>query len=323
MPVAAEVLDDDALVNALDPECVPALLRLPAVDIADDPLLIRAAVHEVFDEMQLPEPPAGVRIEVLPAEGSRPALRIYVPDARRRADAGLMWLHGGGLIAGAARYDDFACAQLALDHGVPVVSVDYRLAPEFAFPHGLEDCFAATTWLLEEADLAVTPGRLVVTGGSAGGGLAIALALLARDRGLEAIGALVCAYPMLDDRPGSPSMERLTARRVWHRELNRVAWQSYVGHLDEVPIHAAPGRADVDDLRGLPPMHLDVGTLDGFFDETLSFALRLAQADVPLELLVTPHASHGSEHLNADAPTSRRILQARYAARERALAPPA
>ena len=320
MPAATEVLDDDALVHALDPECVPALLRLPPVDLADDALAIRAAVHEVFDDMDLPEPPSDVHIEVLPPSGSRPGLRVYVPKVRRHRDAGLMWLHGGGLIAGSAAYDDFACARMAIDHGVPVVSVDYRLAPEHPFPHGLDDCFAGMTWLLEQTDLAVTPGRLVVTGGSAGGGLAIALALLARDRGVSAIGALVCAYPMLDDRPGSPSMERLTARRTWHRELNRTAWRSYVGHLVDVGVHAAPGRAEVDDLRGLPPMHLDVGTLDGFFDETVSFALRLAQADVPLELLVTPRAAHGSEHLNVDAPTSRRILRARFDARERALA---
>jgi acetyl esterase/lipase len=320
MPVAAGVLDDDALVNALDPECVPMLLRLPAVDLADDALAVRAAVHEVFDALELPEPPSGVRIEVFPADGSRPELRVYLPEVRRHAEAGLMWLHGGGLIAGSARYDDFACARMAIDHGVPVVSVDYRLAPEFPFPHGLEDCYAAMTWLLSQPDLGVTPGRLVVTGGSAGGGLAIALALLARDRDLEAIGALVCAYPMLDDRPGSPSMERLTARRIWHRELNRIAWQSYLGHLGDVPVVAAPGRAEVADLRGLPPVHLDVGTLDGFFDETMAFALRLAQADVPLELLVTPRAAHGSEYLNVEAATSRRILAARFDARERALA---
>ena len=146
MTVAAGVLDDDALVNALDPECVPMLLRLPAVDLADDALAIRAAVHEVFDELELPEPPPEVRIDVLDALGSRPAMRVYMPGERRRDDAALMWLHGGGLIAGSARYDDFACARMAIDHGVPVVSVDYRLAPEFPFPSGLEDCFSAMTW---------------------------------------------------------------------------------------------------------------------------------------------------------------------------------
>src|SRR4051812_1537908 len=183
MPVAAGVLDDDALVNALDPECVPMLLRLPAVDLADDALAIRAAVHEVFDSLELPGPPPEVRIDVLEADGARPAMRVYVPAVRRQADAGLMWLHGGGLIAGSARYDDFACARMAIDHGVPVVSVDYRLAPEFPFPDGLEDCFAATTWLLEQTELGGAPGRLVVTGGSAGGGGGEGLAVRARQPG--------------------------------------------------------------------------------------------------------------------------------------------
>lgn len=319
MADAEDVIDDDALVNRLDPDCVPALLRLPAVDLADDPLAIRAAVHDVFDELELPGPPPGVQVDVVPAEGSLPELRVYLPEVRRHDVAGLMWVHGGGLIAGGARYDDFACGRMALDHGVPVVSVDYRLAPEFPYPAALDDCFAATQWVMAARELGVAPGRLVVTGGSAGGGLAIALAMLARDRGLEAIGGLVCAYPMLDDRPGSPSMERLTARRTWHRGVNQVAWRSYLGDLTDVPLLAAPGRAETEQLRGLPPVHLDVGTLDGFLDETVSFALRLAEADVPVELMVTPHASHGSEHLNASAPTSRRILQARYDARERAL----
>jgi acetyl esterase/lipase len=288
----------------------------------DDAVEIRAAVHAVFDAIEIPDLPPTVRLESRARDGDVPPLRIYHPAQRRHRGAALMWIHGGGLIAGAAHYDDLACARMADDHGVPVVSVDYRLAPEWPYPCALEDCFAATTSILRDDDVAVEPGRLVVAGGSAGGGLAIALGLLARDRDLEAIGALVCAYPMLDDRPGSPSMERMTARRTWHRGSNRVAWAAYLGDSADVPIYAAPGRAEVQDLRGLPPVHVDVGTLDGFFDEDLAFAERLARADVPVDLVVTPAASHGSEHLNPDAPTSRRILAARRAARERALMGP-
>ena len=313
------LLDDEALLAALDPDCIPALLRLAAVDTVDDALAIRAAVQRVFDTIDVPPLPAEVRIEVRPPQGPVPPLRIYHPAHRRHTGAGLLWIHGGGLIAGTASYDDPVCAAMALDHGVPVVSVDYRLAPECPYPHALEDCYAAMTWLLDDTDVGIVPGRLVVTGGSAGGGLSIALGLLARDRGVHAIRALVAAYPMLDDRPGSPSMQRLTARRTWHREANLVAWRAYLGGRTDVPIYAAPGRADVEELRGLPPVHIDVGSLDGFLDEDVAFVARLAKADVAVDLVVTPGASHGSEHLNADAATSRRILAARRAARERAL----
>jgi acetyl esterase/lipase len=319
---AAPPFDDDALLAALDPDCVPALLRVPPVHAGDDAVAIRAAIHAVFDDIEVPPLPADVRIEARARAGDVPPLRVYRPANQRHPGAALLWIHGGGLIAGSVLYDDLGCALMAADHGVPVVSVDYRLAPEYPYPHAVEDCFAALTAVLADPGIPVEPRRLVVTGGSAGGGLAIALALFARDCGVDAIRSVVCAYPMLDDRPGQASMERLTARRTWHRDLNRVAWAAYVGHLSEVPIYAAPGRADVDDLRGLPPVYLDVGTLDGFLDEDLAFAERLVRADVAVELVVTPAASHGSEHLDADAPTSRRILAARRAARERALAAP-
>ena len=313
-------LDDDALLAALDPDCVPGLLRLGTVDATPDAVSLRREVHRIFDGIEVPPLPEDVARSVRPRDGDIPVLHIFTPARRRHERAGLLWIHGGGLIAGTAGYDDLGCALLAADHGVPVVSVDYRLAPEAPYPGALEDCFAAMTWALRDSDLGIEPGRLVVTGGSAGGGLAIALALLARDRGVEGIGAVVAAYPMLDDRPGRASMDRMTTRRSWNRETNAVAWRAYLGDRADVPIYAAPGRADVDDLRGLPPMHIDVGSLDGFLDEDVDFAARLAKAGVEVDLVVTPGASHGSEHLNVEAATSRRILAARRAARERALA---
>jgi acetyl esterase/lipase len=312
-------LDDDAYLAALDPGCVTPLLAIPPLEPSEDPVEMRRLTHAVADAIPLPEPPEGVVLETLDAGGDVPPLRVHRPTGRRREGAGLLWIHGGGLIAGAARYDDPLCARMAADHGCPVVAVDYRLAPEAPYPAALEDCLAAVRWATSDPSVGVEPGRLVVVGASAGGGLALGLAMLVRDRGLAPLAGLVCAYPMLDDRCDTPSMHRLTARRTWHRQANQIAWRSYLDGRDKVPAYAAPARADVDELRGLPPVHLDVGTLDAFLDENLDFAARLARADVAVELVVTPAAGHGSEYLNPLAPTSRRILSARRRAIARML----
>jgi len=312
------MLDDDALLAALDPECVPALLRIPPLECSDDPVEMRSTSHAVADCVPRPGPPPGVTVDVIDAAGALPPLRVFRPEQPRRPEAAILWLHGGGLIAGAARYDDPICAGMAADHGCAVVSVEYRLAPETPYPGALEDCLAAAHWAVGRCT-AGRAGGLLVAGTSAGGGLAVALALLARDRGIGSYAGLVLAYPMLDDRSDSASMRRVTARRTWQRQANMVGWRSYLGDLDDVPIYAAPGRAAVDQLRGLPPVHLDVGTLDAFLDEDVDFARRLALADVAVDLVVTPQAAHGSEYMNPRAPTSRLILAARRAATERML----
>src|SRR5207245_2328759 len=115
-----------------------------------DAVAIREAVHTVFDAIEVPPPPPTVALETRPRHDDVPPLRIYQPAQRRHPGAGLLWIHGGGFIAGSARYDDLHCARMVEEHGVPVVSVDYRLAPECPYPHALEDCFAASTWMLAD-----------------------------------------------------------------------------------------------------------------------------------------------------------------------------
>lgn len=114
-------------------------------------------------------------------------------------------------------------------------------------------------------------------------------------------------------------MERTTYTKTWHRDINTMAWSAYLGDMSEVPYLAAPGRAESADLRGLPPTFIDVGTLDAFYDEDVSLALRLGEAQVPVELVITPGAFHASEVIMPEAPTSRRILAARHSARQRLL----
>jgi acetyl esterase/lipase len=186
------------------------------------------------------------------------------------------------------------------------VSVEYRLAPETPYPGPLEDCYQGLRWTHEHAaELGIDPDRIGVRGVSAGGGLAAALALLARDRGEVPVAFQLLDSPMLDDRQRTAS-SRQDGLPVWSRGSNTFGWRSYLGELygrDDVPATAAPARAD--DLSGLPPAFVSVGAVDGFRDEDVDYALRLNQAGVPAELHVYPGACHGFNLLAPDAPVSK------------------
>jgi acetyl esterase/lipase len=146
---------------------------------------------------------------------------------------------------------------------------------------------------------------------------------LARDRGEVPLAFQYLVYPMIDDRDATASTHEITTTRAWNRRSNQIGWRSYLGDRvgsDDVPLYAAPARASVDDLRGLPPTYIDVGELDPFRDEDIAYASRLLAAGVPCELHVTPGAFHGSEMAVPDAPSSRRIRAYRRDALSRVLA---
>jgi len=186
------------------------------------------------------------------------------------------------------------------------VSVEYRLAPETPYPGPLEDCYRGLRWTQDHAaDIGVDPQRIGVMGVSAGGGLAAALALLARDRAEVPLAFQLLDQPMLDDRQRTPS-SRDGDLAVWTRKSNTFGWRSYLGDLygrDDVPATAAPARAT--DLSGLPPALVSVGAFDGFRDEDVDYATRLNQAGVPTELHVYPGACHGFNLLAPHAAVSR------------------
>ena len=194
----------------------------------------------------------------------------------------LLWIHGGGYVMGTAKQDDRLCRRFARELGVTVAAVDYRLAPEHPYPAPLEDCYAALTWLA--ALPAVDPARVAIGGASAGGGLTAALALLARDRGEVTPTLQLLAYPMLDDR--SASGPENPNYRLWSPKSNRFGWAAYLGNAD--PNIAVPARHE--DLSGLPPAWIGVGTNDLFHDEDLAYAERLTAAGVPCQVEVVPGA---------------------------------
>jgi acetyl esterase/lipase len=204
-------------------------------------------------------------------------------------------MHGGGFVLGSYDMDDERFESWCPDLGVIGVSVNYRLAPECPYPGPLEDCYRGIKWAYDNApELGLDRNRMGVYGVSAGGGLAAALALLARDRGEMSLGFQLLEAPMLDDRQCTPS-SNLEDLVVFSKHANEFCWRSYLGAVygePDVPSYAAPARAT--NLSGLPPAFVSVGGgVDGFRDENIDYALRLNQAGVPTELHVYPGAPHG------------------------------
>ena len=230
-------------------------------------------------------------------------LRVYRPRSASGVLPALVWLHGGGMISGGIETDGPTCERYAIGLDCVVVSVQYRLAPEDAYPAALEDCYAALMWSAQQADgLNIDATRIAVGGESAGGGLAAATALLARDRNGPALVFQALAYPMLDDRNNTPSAREFEDIPTWSHQHNYSAWQALLGAKaggPEVEPYAAPARAI--DLFGLPPSLIQVGELDVFRDEDIIYATRLMQAGVPTELHIYAGAYHGWDAVTPQA----------------------
>jgi acetyl esterase/lipase len=303
------------------PELLPMLNMMPQENFRkDDIKKLRAGMLEVFGTSELP---AGVAVanKMIPGPEGAPEflrVRIYTPEGTADNRPGILYIHGGGYILGMPEALDAACFRMVTEVGAVVVSVDYRLAPEDPFPAPLEDCYAALRWFSEHApELGVERDNIAAAGGSAGGGLTAALALLARDRKGPRIAFQAPLYPMIDDRNTTPSSREFTDPRVWSRDKNLAAWEMYLGPMygGDVPPYAAPARAK--DLSGLPPAYTIVGGLDLFRDETTDYVTRLMQAGVPVEYHIYPGCFHGFDMFPCDV--GRRAEAEFLAALKRAL----
>ena len=237
-------------------------------------------------------------------------LIVCRPTATSSPVPALYYTHGGGMFSGTARDALGDVLELAEVAGAAVVSVEYRLAPEAPHPGPVEDCYAGLSWTARARG--IDPERIVLIGSSAGGGIAAALALMARDRHGPALAGQLLMCPMLDDRNDSPSVLQMAALRTWNRADNELGWTTLLGDArggPDVSPYAAPARAT--DLSGLPPAFIDVGSADSFRDEDLDYASRIWLAGGVAELHVWPGGYHGSDGLAPHAALSKAAAAAR------------
>ncbi|MFL2991849.1 MAG: alpha/beta hydrolase [Acidimicrobiales bacterium] len=302
-------------------QAVLSVLPEKLLDLTDISVT-RAGLDALMSQMPSPELPAQISVEEaqIPGIGTDPdvPIRIYKPESLPPNAPGLVWIHGGGMVLGSAEMDDAGSAAIAEQHQCVVISVDYRLAPENPYPAPLHDCYAALKWFAKNANsLGVSSDRIAIGGASAGGGLAAGTALMARDKGGPNLIFQLLVFPMLDHRNETPSSFGTSDTRVWNREANIIAWEAYLNNIEPIPSYASP--SITDDLSGLPPTYINVGTLDIFVDEDIDYAARLSQAGVPVELHVYPGAFHGSNGFVAESSLSLRWAADQSAALEAAL----
>ena len=220
-------------------------------------------------------------------------VRLHRPPGLPERAPAMLWIHGGGTIMGHAAQDDKFLRKLSHLTGVAAAAVEHRLAPEHPYPIPVEDCYAALRWLAHQPW--VHPDRVAVGGASAGGHFAAAVAQRAHDRN---------EFPLalLDDRTGAH--DDGGKRIMWTESDNRLAWHWYLNGAD--PKEAAPARRE--DLSGLAPAWIGVGTLDLFYEECREYARRLREAGVPVHDEIVPGAFHAFDQIADKAPVSVRFF---------------
>lgn len=246
-------------------------------------------------------------------DGADIVVSVVQAKGRRGAGPGFVHLHGGGMVIG-NRWEGVGsyAAWLHRYNGI-LVTVEYRLAPEFPDPVPVEDAYAALVWASgHRVELGIDERGIVVAGASAGAGIAAGVALLARDRlGPEIAGQLL-VYPMLDDRDSTVSTHQFDGAGVWDRGSNIMGWTALLGdrkQTTDVSIYAAPARAM--DLSGLPPAYIECGSAEVFRDEDVAYASAIWAAGGDVELHVWPGGFHGFDVIAPRARLSLDMVEAR------------
>lgn len=287
--------------HLLEPELLPLLDALPAFSFTDEALPGIRTGFSGGAELGDADAQGVIRTErqvsLKNGKGEPVRCLVYQPKEATAEHPGYLHVHGGGYVLGAPEGSDEANLRICAELGITIVAVAYRLAPEHPIPAPLDDCYTALGWMHENAaELGLDRARIGIGGESAGGGLAAATALKARDAGDYALCHQHLTYPMLDDRTGTAEApgDPLVGEFVWTREANQFGWSRYLG---DAPAAAPQVPARAQDLSGLPSTWILTVGLDLFRDEDIEYARRLLAAGVETELLVYPGGCHAFQAL--------------------------
>jgi acetyl esterase len=311
-----------------DPELEAIRHILPTPDLTDLPAAREQSRRFVAQPY---EPSRKLTISDLVVAGAYGSpevpVRIFAPTDRTGPLPGLLYLRGSGFVLGTIDIADAPACRIADEVDVAVIAIDCRMAPEHPYPAALDDSFAALLWATswKAIDYGIDPGRVAVLGDGAGGGLAVALSMLTRDRNGPAVVAQFLEAPMVDDSCSTPSMAEFTDTPMWRSPDLSISWEHYLAEIPrggggDVPLYAAPARAGVEDLVGLPPTWIAAYQLDPTRDEALAFAGRLIQAGVSTELHHYAGAFHAAHAIPGTA-IGERIFSDKLCAIRRMLAP--
>lgn len=249
------------------------------------------------------------KVDIQTDDGTISALVLKPLDPKPNAP-GVLWIHGGGQVTG---MKEMAFMSRAVDmvekHGAVVVSPGYRLAWNAPYSGGLSDCYKTLLWLRDHVEeLGVNPSQIMVGGESAGGGLAVATCLLARDEGIVNVAYQIPLYPMIDNLDTDSSRDN--HNKVWNTKTNHFAWWLYLredSKSEEVSPYAAPARET--DYSNLPLAYTFVCTDEPFYDETVSYIEALREAGIHAEIDVYEGLYHAFDMLDPDTPESKLAIE--------------
>jgi acetyl esterase len=283
-------------VQPLHPQARAVLDAMPAAGAAagELPSIEEMRRLQVVDSQfsGTPEPVGAVRDIGVEGQAGPIAVRLYFPDAPP-PHAMVMFVHGGGWVLGSVELSDTLCRALCLASGMLIASVEYRLAPEHPFPAGLDDVYSALGWLHANAgELGATPGLLAVCGDSAGGNLAAAVALRARDEHGPSLALQCLIYPALDPTLAGDSYERLATGYGLTKDEMRRFWDLYLARAEDAANpYASPMRAA--DLSGVAPALILTAEYDPLVDDGELYGEMLRGAGVRARTVSYPGMIHG------------------------------